>query len=167
MPLPRRHRQRADVGGVASPQRLYQHCRRHAPSYQVLLPLLLLHLQREPGPEDSLNSTAIVDVRLRPGAAPWWASFYPRDAVPARVLAMALCPCLCLCLSVCPSQVGVLSKGMDVLICFLALGLLLTSPTLCFKETRVSTKIRVFSSGTFSYALDSTMACRSSNVLST
>ena len=167
MRFPGRQRHGVLVGGVASPQRLDEHSRRTLATRQVLLPLLLLHLQREPGPEDALNSTAIVDVRLRPGAAPWWASFYPRDAVPARVLAMALCPCLCLCLSVCPSQVGVLSKGMDVLICFLALGLLLTSPTLCCKETRVSTKIRAFSSGTFSYALDSTMACRSSNVLST
>jgi len=38
--------------------------------------------------------------------------FYPRDAMLARVL--ALCPCL----SVCLSQVGVLSKGMNLLICF-------------------------------------------------
>ena len=34
--------------------------------------------------------------------------FYPRDAILARVLAMAMCPCL----SVCLSQVSVLSKRM-------------------------------------------------------
>ena len=45
------------------------------------------------------------------------------------------------CLSVCLSQVGVLSKGMNGgLICVLARKLLLTSPTLCYKETQVSTK---------------------------
>ena len=60
------------------------------------------------------------------------------------LLAMALCPCLygCVC-------VGVLSKGMDGIIWFLAWGLLSTSPTLCFKEIQVSTKIRVLPSETF------------------
>ena len=62
----------------------------------------------------------------------------------ARVLAMALC----LCLSV--SRVGVLAKGMNGLICFLAWRLLSTSPTLSFKEILVSTKIRVLPFGTFS-----------------
>ena len=45
--------------------------------------------------------------------------------------------------SVCLSQVGVLSKGMNGLIWVLARRLLSTSPTLCFKEIQVSTKIRV------------------------
>jgi len=54
------------------------------------------------------------------------------------------------CLSVCLSQVGVLSKGMNGIISFLAWGLLSTSPTLSFEEIRVSTKIRALPSGTFS-----------------
>ena len=41
-------------------------------------------------------------------------NFYPRDAMLARLLAMALC------LSVTTSQVGVLSKGMNGLVWFLA-----------------------------------------------
>ena len=40
-------------------------------------------------------------------------SFYPRDAMLARVLAMALCLSGCLSVSVCPPQVGVLSKRVD------------------------------------------------------
>ena len=67
--------------------------------------------------------------------------FYPRDAMLARVLAMALCPCL--------SEVGVLSKRMDGIICFLAREHLLTSYTLCFKEIQVCTKITALPSGTF------------------
>ena len=43
-------------------------------------------------------------------------------------------------MSVCLSQVGVLSKGMNGLIWFLAGKLLSTSPTLRFKQTPVSTK---------------------------
>ena len=77
---------------------------------------------------------------------PLSADFYPRDALLARVLAMTLCPCLCLRLP----QVGVLSKGTDGLIWFLARRLLSTSPTLGFKETRVSAKIIVLPSGTLS-----------------
>jgi len=42
--------------------------------------------------------------------------FYPRDALLAPVLAMALCLPVCVCL--CLSQVGVLSKRMDGLIWF-------------------------------------------------
>jgi len=42
--------------------------------------------------------------------------FCRRDAMLARVLAMALC------LSVCLSQVGVLSKQMDEIICFFLVG---------------------------------------------
>ena len=66
-------------------------------------------------------------------------TFYPRDAMLARVIAVDLC----LSVRVCLSQVGVLSKGMNGLICFLARGLLSTSPVLWFKEICVSTKIRV------------------------
>ena len=54
----------------------------------------------------------------------------------------------CLSVSVCLSQVGVLSKGMNGLIWCLACGLLSTSLTLCFKEIRVSPKIRALPSGT-------------------
>ena len=89
-------------------------------------------------------------------SASWWVpssvsvhkqgGFYPR----ARVLAKALC----LCLTVCLSQVGVVLKWLDASSWFLAWRLLSTSPTLCFKETRVSTRIRVLPSGTFSYAPD-------------
>jgi len=50
--------------------------------------------------------------------------FYPRDAMIARVLAMALCPCLCV--SVCLSQVGVLWKWMDRSSWFLAWEISLT-----------------------------------------
>jgi len=51
---------------------------------------------------------------------------------------------------VCLTQVGVLSKGMNGLIWFLAWRLLLTSPALCFKEVQVSTKIWVLPSESFS-----------------
>ena len=54
------------------------------------------------------------------------------------------------CLCVCLSQVGVLVKWLDGSSWFLAWWLVLTCPTLYFKEIRVSTKIRVLSSGTFS-----------------
>ena len=54
------------------------------------------------------------------------------------------------CLCVCLSQVGVLVKWLDGSSRFLAWRLVLTCPTLYFKEIRVSTKIRVLSSGTFS-----------------
>ena len=81
----------------------------------------------------------------RPTSGP---SSYPRDAMLAWELATALYPCPCL--SVCLSQVGVLSKRMDGIIWFWACGLLSTSPTLCFKETEVSTNIRVLPTGTLS-----------------
>ena len=75
--------------------------------------------------------------------------------------------------SVCLSVTSrVLSKGMNGLIWFLARGLLSTSPTLCFKEIQVSTKIRVglLPSGTFlvnSGLRNFATTHRSSNVLST
>jgi len=68
--------------------------------------------------------------------------FYPRDAMLAWVWP-------CVCLSVCLSQVGVLLKWLDGSSLFLERGLLSTSPTLCFKEIQVSTKIRVLPSVTF------------------
>jgi len=77
------------------------------------------------------------------------------------------------CLSVCLSVTSrVLSKGMNGLIWFLARALLSTSPTLCFKEIQVSTKIRVglLPSGTFlvnSGLRNFATTHRSSNVLST
>jgi len=60
--------------------------------------------------------------------------FEPRDTMLAWLLAMAPCLCLCLCLS----QVGVLSKGVNI---DWAWGLLPTSPALCYKD-QVSTNIR-------------------------
>jgi len=57
--------------------------------------------------------------------------FHPRDAMLARVLAMALCLCL--------SQVGVLLKWFDGSSWFLAWRPVSTSPTVCFKEIQVST----------------------------
>ena len=54
----------------------------------------------------------------------------------ARVLAMALVH-----VYVYLPQVGVLPKGINGLIWFLARRILSTSPTLCYKETQVSTKI--------------------------
>ena len=68
--------------------------------------------------------------------------FYPCDAMRAWVLALVLCPRL--------SQVGVLSKGMNGLICFLAWRLLSAGLMLCFKEIQVSTRIRVLAFGIFS-----------------
>ena len=56
-------------------------------------------------------------------------TFYQRDAMLARVLAVALCLSICVCLS----QVGALSKRVKGLICFLAWRLHSISPTLCFK----------------------------------
>jgi len=75
-----------------------------------------------------------------------------RFSLPARRYASAgishgpVSVCLCVCLS----QVGVLVKWLDGSSWFLAWWLVLTCPTLYFKEIRVSTKIRVLSSGTFS-----------------
>ena len=67
----------------------------------------------------------------------------PRDAMLARVLAMALC------LSVCLSVTSRCSTKSDEWInLVLTWMLLLTSPTLCFKEFHISTK-RVLPSGTF------------------
>ena len=62
-------------------------------------------------------------------------SFYPRDAMLARVLAMALCLCL--------SQVGVLSKRLNESGWFLAWDLLSTYATLFCKEIQVLSKMRV------------------------
>jgi len=71
-------------------------------------------------------------------------SFYPRDAMLARVLAMAPCPCLCLSVT---SRCSIETDRRNNLV--LAWGLLSTSPTLYFMEIQVSTKIRVLPSGTF------------------
>jgi len=66
--------------------------------------------------------------------------FSLRDALLAPVLA------LCLCLSV-TSRCSVETDGRINLV--LTRGLLSTSPTLCFTQIQVSTKIRVLPSGTF------------------
>ena len=61
---------------------------------------------------------------------------FTRATLLARVLPIAMCLSVCLSLfvsvSVCLSQVGDLSKGMNGLIRVLAWRLLATSPTLCF-----------------------------------
>ena len=56
--------------------------------------------------------------------------FYTRDAMLARILAMALCLCL--------SQVGVLSKRLKKLDWFSARELPLAYPTLCWKNKGTS-----------------------------
>ena len=73
-------------------------------------------------------------------------SFYPRDAMLARVLDIALCPCLCLCPSV-TSRCSIETDRRSNL--FLARRLLSSSPTQCFKEIQVSAKLRVLPAGTF------------------
>ena len=76
------------------------------------------------------------------------AGFYPRDAMLARVFATALCPSVCL--SVCLSVTSRCSIKRDVRVnLVLALKLLSTSHTLCFKEIQVFTKIGALLSGTF------------------
>ena len=57
---------------------------------------------------------------------------------------LSVCQCLCLCLP----HVGFLSKR------FLAWEILSTYPTLCYKEIRVTSKIRALSSGTLLQTLD-------------
>jgi len=61
-----------------------------------------------------------------------------KSAMLARVLAMAVC--LSVCLSV-TSRCSVGRDGRSNLV--LARGLLSTSPTLCFQEIQVSTKVRI------------------------
>ena len=73
--------------------------------------------------------------------------FYQRDAMLARVLAMALR--LSVSVTLCLSQVGVLSKRLNESGWFLARELLSAYPTLCYKE------IRVYSKGYFPLELDS------------
>ena len=45
-------------------------------------------------------NNAVVHIRLHPwsGAAPWWVSFYPHNAM-AMSQYESICPCLCVCLS--------------------------------------------------------------------
>jgi len=57
--FPRGYRLGVDVGRVTSPQRLDKHGRRNASTYQMLLPLLLLHLQSETRSEDALRAQAV------------------------------------------------------------------------------------------------------------
>lgn len=54
MHLPRGDAEGMLVGGIAAPQCLNERGRGLPPADHVLLPLLLLHLQREPRPEDAL-----------------------------------------------------------------------------------------------------------------
>ena len=70
--------------------------------------------------------------------------FYPRDAMPAPVLAMALCPCLSVSVtSRCCSIERVERIGL-----VLARELLSTCPTLCCKKTQVPLNVKVLPSGT-------------------
>ena len=77
---------------------------------------------------------------------PLISSFYPRDAMLARLPAMALCLCL--------SQVGVLSKRLNESGWFLVWELLSAYLTLCCKEIQVSSKIRALPSGSLLQTLD-------------
>jgi len=77
-----------------------------------------------------LRRTGTLSVRA---AAVVYVCFYPRDTMLARV--RALCPSVCLSVSV-----GVLTKEMNGLIWFSAWRIFSTSPTLCFKEIKVSAK---------------------------
>jgi len=52
--FPRGNRSRVYVGGVTPPETLNEHSSRNTTPYYVLLPLLLLDLQSEAGPENSL-----------------------------------------------------------------------------------------------------------------
>jgi len=70
----------------------------------------------------------------------------------ARLLAMALC------LSLCLSQVGVLSKGMNGLICFYVEAFS-TTPTLCFKEIKVDTWIYLKHNGARGNAIAAAKLC--------
>jgi len=63
----------------------------------------------------------------------------------ARVLSMA-CVCVLVCLSV-TSWCSIEMDGWNNLV--FGMGLLSTSPMLCFNEIQVSTKIMVLPSGTF------------------
>jgi len=77
---------------------------------------------------------------------------YPRGAMLAPVLAMALCPSICLSDRL--SQVGVLSKRLDESGWVSVWELPSTYPTLCFIEIQVPLKIRVLFSGTLLQSLD-------------
>jgi len=59
----------------------------------------------------------------------------------------------CRRVSVCLSQAGVLSKQLDESSWVLAQRFPLTYPTLCYREIRVSPKIRVLTSGTLQQTL--------------
>ena len=85
--------------------------------------------------------------------------FYRRDAVLARVQAMALC----LCLVSVTSRYSV--ERVERIGLVLAWELLFTFPTLCSKEIQVPSKIRLLPSGTLLQTLDVedfATACRSS-----
>jgi len=91
---------------------------------------------------------------------------FPRPPVPThlQILAMPLTSYgpVSVSVSICHTSVGTSYGSVSVLcichksvfyrnriICFFAWGLLSTSPTLCFKEIQLSTKITVLPSGTF------------------
>ena len=81
-------------------------------------------------------------------------SFYPRDAMLARVLAMTLC--LSVSLFVCLSVTNRCSIEMvgEIELAFLACRLLSTYPTRCSEEIQVCAKIRALPSGTLSQTPD-------------
>jgi len=107
------------------------------------------------------------DVRFLTTAPERQTHFYQRDAMLARVLAVALCPCLSVCLSVCVCHKSVFCRNgwtnwagfwhgsffPPILHC------------MCYKEIHVSSKIGALPSGTLFQTLDLdnfTTACRSS-----
>jgi len=80
-------------------------------------------------------------------------SFYPRDALLARVLAMALCPSVCLCLSV--TRRCSIETDERIELGFLAWELPSTYPVyIVLKGNSGNSKIKVFPSGTFSSTPD-------------
>jgi len=79
-------------------------------------------------------------------------SVLPLDAMLARYMLSCVRPSVHS--SVCPSQVGVLSKRLNESSWFLARELHPTYPKLCYEEIWVPPKIRVLPSGTLPQTLD-------------
>ena len=83
-------------------------------------------------------------------------NFYRVTLCYSAVCTMALCLLVLVYLSVglCLSQVGVLLKRLNGLSSFFAWRLRSNCPTLCYKEIRVTPKIKALHSGTLSKMLD-------------
>ena len=78
-----------------------------------------------------------------------WHSRYllPRDAMLARVLAVAMCPSVCPCLSVTSRSSIETPERIELVFCLESFS---TYPALCCKEIQIPTKIWVLPSGTLS-----------------